>query len=382
MEQFQPVLGRLVSGLGALTLGAAAMLLSVGAGSLARNAGRSERMRSALFSVVLSVVATLVCGNVSAQPAAVTNLTAQEDDRRVTLSWDNPGGSITNYEYRQSTDGGATWSDWAYIYVNRGTTRHTATLTELTNGTAYTFQVRAVSAAGNGAESASETATPELKPLMIGLSSEDISGTLDDTIDVARGWTTEMQVVVTGGRKRYKYSLESPASFQHIEIDSTSGLIEVKPDTIGNFAIRVRVKDAVPRTETHDFTLRVTNTLTIRSIRAKVALKDSSITPIQVFASGGSTPYEYSITRAPAGVSIDSSSGQITGAPTESGHFTVKVTVEDDNGTTATREFPMGVYTMALAEKFSPILILTEHPTIKIRRECRRNCDKWRSPVS
>ena len=47
MEPFQPVIDRLVSELGALTLGAAAMLLSAGAGSLAWNAGRSGKMQSA-----------------------------------------------------------------------------------------------------------------------------------------------------------------------------------------------------------------------------------------------------------------------------------------------------------------------------------------------
>ena len=56
------------------------------------------------------------------------------------------------------------------------------------------------------------------------------------------------------------------------------------------------------------------------------------------------------------------------GAPAEGGHFTIEVTVEDSSGATAVREFPMGVYTMELAEKFSPILILTEHPTIESRK--------------
>ena len=64
MEQFQPVLDRLVS-----ELGAAVTFLSVGVRRLARNSRCLGKMRSALFSVVLGVVATLVCGNVSAQPA-------------------------------------------------------------------------------------------------------------------------------------------------------------------------------------------------------------------------------------------------------------------------------------------------------------------------
>ena len=270
MEQFQPVLGRLVSGLGVLTLGDAAMLASVGVGGLARNAGRSGKMRSALFSVVLGVVATLVCGNVSAQPAAVTNFTAQEDDQRVTLSWDRPAGAIMNYEYRQSTDGGATWSDWAYIYVNRGTTRHTATLTGLMNGTEYTFQVRAVSAAGNGAESASETATPELQPLTImfeGISASgdtirtDSNENSSITIDIPKSYDLPyMRVVVTGGRGPYTYGIGPTSPFStalpDLAIDG-NGFITATPMVIGSFETTVSVRDALEEPDALGFTIRV-----------------------------------------------------------------------------------------------------------------------------
>ena len=355
MEQFQPVLDRLVS-----ELGAAVTFLCMGVRCLARYAGRSKKMRSTLFSVVLSVVATLVCGNVSAQPAAVTNFTAQGGDQRVTLSWVKPAGVITYYQYRQSTDGGATWSDsdWAYIYVNGDTTPHTATVTELTNGTAYTFQVRAVSAAGNGAESASETATPELLTMTISLSSEDISSTLDDTIGISfRGG--EIQVVVTGGREPYKYILVPP-SFQRIEIDSTSGLIQVAPNTIGYFDITARVEDSADQTEFHDFTLHVSvRPLGITPIGPKAAWDGRAITPFEVTVYGGLGPYTYRLDDGPSGISIDSSSGQITGTPTEeSGFFTVTVTVTDSVRRTAKRDFNMNVYSTRLAEKFKPILVL------------------------
>ena len=86
-------------------------------------------------------------------PSVPQNFTATAGNRQVVLSWtvpDSDGGSpITGYEV--SSDDGTTW-------VTASTdTGHT--FTGLTNGTAYTFRVRAVNSIGSGAE-ATVTATP------------------------------------------------------------------------------------------------------------------------------------------------------------------------------------------------------------------------------
>lgn len=92
-------------------------------------------------------------------PGAPTNLTATPQDTAVALSWTAPsngGSAITHYEYRLSTDGGSTWSS----AINTGSTTTSYTVTGLTNGTAYTFQVRAVNAIGPSTYSVSASATP------------------------------------------------------------------------------------------------------------------------------------------------------------------------------------------------------------------------------
>ena len=96
-------------------------------------------------------------------PNAPVDLEAEEGDAQVTLTWQTPadnGSPLTGYEYRQSSDGGGTWSpDWGPVPGSDGsTTSHTPM--GLTNGTEYSFEVRAVNGAGEGA-SASDTATPE-----------------------------------------------------------------------------------------------------------------------------------------------------------------------------------------------------------------------------
>ena len=102
----------------------------------------------------------------AAAPDAPENLQAAETGAggAVTLSWRTPwhnGSAITKYRLRwvEGTGAGGTWEDIPQSGpggANAG--RHT--VTGLTNGTAYTFQVLAVNAEGEG-EPATLNATPE-----------------------------------------------------------------------------------------------------------------------------------------------------------------------------------------------------------------------------
>ncbi|WP_446830451.1 fibronectin type III domain-containing protein [Candidatus Foliamicus sp.] len=94
-------------------------------------------------------------------PNAPTNLTAAAGDTRVTLSWNNPNdSSITRYQLRYGAGAtvpdSATWADIA----GSGATTTTHTVTGLTNGTQYAFEIRAVNGAGNSDASSTPTATP------------------------------------------------------------------------------------------------------------------------------------------------------------------------------------------------------------------------------
>ena len=82
----------------------------------------------------------------SMTPAAPTGLMADPDDSLVTLTWDDPDDStIDRYEYRQKvedTNNPTEFDAWTAIAGIRPTTEYT--VTGLTNGTEYTFEVRAV----------------------------------------------------------------------------------------------------------------------------------------------------------------------------------------------------------------------------------------------
>ncbi|WP_251091707.1 alkaline phosphatase family protein [Streptomyces sp. Caat 7-52] len=60
---------------------------------------------------------------------------------------------------------------------------------------------------------------------------------------------------------------------------------------------------------------------------------------LQLTASGGTTPYTWSATGLPAGLSLDSAGGRITGTPATAGTSTVTVTAKDAAGATASATF-------------------------------------------
>lgn len=73
-------------------------------------------------------------------------------------------------------------------------------------------------------------------------------------------------------------------------------------------------------------------------------------------ATGGTTPYSWSLSSGslPAGLSLNASSGAISGTPTTSGTSTFTVQVKDANGNTATKSL-----SIAIAASVQPLAITT-----------------------
>ena len=111
-----------------------------------------------------------------APPGPPQNLTAVPGVDSVRLDWDPPaytsGDTITKYQYRQSPNDGVTWpGGWVDV---TGTATH-LTITGLTGGHEYTFQVRAVSStAGNGTRAQVKGTPFDLSVLELVLSSQSI----------------------------------------------------------------------------------------------------------------------------------------------------------------------------------------------------------------
>ena len=98
----------------------------------------------------------------SAKAASPTGVIAAPTDGAIALTWTAPtdtgGSTLTGYVVEQSTDGGVTWTTAATTAIP------STTLTGLTNGTTYSYRVRANNSIGSGAASTVATTTPFTTP--------------------------------------------------------------------------------------------------------------------------------------------------------------------------------------------------------------------------
>lgn len=100
-------------------------------------------------------------------PGAPTGVGGTRGDRQVVVTWTAPaangGAAITGYDVESSSDNGAHWSTPVSSALTSSATQ--ATVSGLTNGTPYVFQVAAKNAAGEGAFSTqSAFVTPATTP--------------------------------------------------------------------------------------------------------------------------------------------------------------------------------------------------------------------------
>lgn len=68
----------------------------------------------------------------------------------------------------------------------------------------------------------------------------------------------------------------------------------------------------------------------------RTGVLNQPITPFTITASGGTAPYTWSATGLPAGVTINTTTGEVSGTPTAAGTFSVTVTATDSASTPAT----------------------------------------------
>lgn len=96
-----------------------------------------------------SEVSVTLPASSSSAPEPPSGLTAASGDQSIALSWDDPGDdSITGYQFRELFNEVFGWHCWRHIGGDASTTAHT--MPDLTNGTRYEVQLRALNSAGAG----------------------------------------------------------------------------------------------------------------------------------------------------------------------------------------------------------------------------------------
>ncbi|WP_244422316.1 putative Ig domain-containing protein [Bradyrhizobium sp. ORS 285] len=208
--------------------------------------------------------------------------------------------------------------------VTSTTTTYTVTVTDANNGTASnTFQVTV-----NGPLSATQA-----------IASKSL------TQNTAA--TSFTPVTPAGGTPSYAYSI-SPSLPTGLTFSTSSGAITGTPTVIsGATNYTVTITDANSATASSNFSLTVNGPVTAtQAVASKVVTANQAATAFTpVTGGGGTTPYTYSVSPSlPAGLTINSSTGSISGTPTTaSGATTYTVTVTDAASATATNTFSLTV---------------------------------------
>ncbi|MCS3727475.1 putative Ig domain-containing protein [Bradyrhizobium betae] len=154
-------------------------------------------------------------------------------------------------------------------------------------------------------------------------------------------------VTGAGGTSPLTYGI-APALPTGLSFNTSTGAITGTPTaTSGATTHTVTVTDANSASASNTFSLSVNSGVTAtQAVASKVLTANQTVTAFTpVTGSGGTAPLTYAIAPTlPAGLSINASTGNISGTPTAtSGATTYTVTVTDANSATATNTFSLTV---------------------------------------
>ncbi len=155
-------------------------------------------------------------------------------------------------------------------------------------------------------------------------------------------YPTQTIPVAAGGTGPYSYvATDVPAG---LTFNPTTREITGTPTVPGNYIVRVTVTDANGNTITSNYTLKVTDPFVLPAATLANGTTGQGYTPqIIPSAAGGTTPYTYSATGLPPGLTFAPGTRTITGTPTLAGTYPVSVTATDADGKTVTNTYSITV---------------------------------------
>ena len=153
------------------------------------------------------------------------------------------------------------------------------------------------------------------------------------TQQATTGKPVTLALTANGGTTSYTWTATGlPAG---LTINATTGVITGTPTTVGTASVTVTAKDTAGRTSTATFSWVVAAAPTVITPANRSSTTGVAIASVTLSATGGTTPYTWTATGLPAGLTLNTKTGVITGTPTTAGVSTVTVSVGDATGRTS-----------------------------------------------
>ena len=185
------------------------------------------------------------------------------------------------------------------------------------------FTVRATDARGNVADRAGSIAVYTMPALAGNYAGEG-------EVEVAY---SSSAVTASGGKAPLSWSIAGGTLPPGLSLNSGTGVLSGTPTGSGTFNFTVRVTDANGRTASRAQSTSILSAVDLVSGPRTTATRGVAYNSA-ASASGGKTPYTYSISlgQLPAGLSLNASTGAVTGTPTTTGSQTFTLRVQDALG--------------------------------------------------
>jgi subtilisin-like proprotein convertase family protein len=155
------------------------------------------------------------------------------------------------------------------------------------------------------------------------------------------GASYDQTVSGSGGTAPYTFAVTSGNLPTGLTLDANTGQITGTPTALGTFNFDITATDTYGCSGTQSYSI---------TINCPVITVDPATLPNgtvgtaydqTVSGSGGASPYTFAVTNGslPTGLTLDSSTGQISGTPTAAGTFNFDITATDANGCTGVTSY-------------------------------------------
>jgi hypothetical protein len=142
-------------------------------------------------------------------------------------------------------------------------------------------------------------------------------------------------ITVTGGTAPYTFAIASGSLPGGLTLNTTTGAITGTPTTAGPFSFTVSVTDSTPGVHATTTTTNCGITIAPPAITAECASMTAGTVGVPyssaITVTGGTAPYTFAIASGslPGGLTLNTTTGAITGTPTTAGPFSFTVSVTD-----------------------------------------------------